>query len=1162
MLTTTVIGNYMIKYLTIMLLSFALFACSDKDKNEAPTAEISTNGTPQEQSSFSLSALNEKDPEGDPLSYAWKIKGVHEGVEYVTKGSEVMFNIDDIDRDLSFDVTLSLSDDHGNITNISHSVSIENNTSTHSLQYPSVSSAIIKISDKDGNLITESTSNTEGKWNLDNNFIDSDTVYIITVSGGVLASNDDNLAKLHTIVEGGSLKSNNIVTSIFTDAVYLSVERLINKITSDELLETVAYNETKLHKDTSNLTEGQFLSVSTKRIGKSLDVSLLHNELSNAVTTENETESILSAYQLLSGEALFDQVINLFNSHITFNMINSSIVESRVLELVLWGEGKIGNSALNISIDTSAGDSIDPKSFIIPKGTNEVVLTLKAFNDYTVHSWKGCASFTGTGQCVVDLTEDASVRVILERPPIYVSNYYDLANYQHVLDQGIGVYFYYNEDTEEHKYLKRLKVGDYISSNNENGYIRLITDIVIDGDKIYYFTDEANLPDIIESGTLVVDRQITNADVARQANYVNASKGYQANKVVALNKNKTLYALLSDDGSSTDIVLLQPKSKGQITTEGADTYDFEGNIGKFFSAPTNVKLTTSAYFDSNLFSSGALIKFAVDKSINLTSTPQISVTIETSNETEKKYGDEKILIDNVIASFPSTIGYMEFRLKASIYYSTSAKASILAGYTFNASASGGISYDSDNGGDAYANSHSDANSPRFAVEGEASITGGLDLSTFVGINAVEIPVSLFANGSATGKVILQVASNGATQCKNLLWKELHANYKAGLRLETKMRVFGVSFDLPLVGREFALSDNILLYAAPVNVDKDMEECYNPTISITKISNDDDDRTQTHTYEVKNTSKVTAYYSAALARYDAPANITYDIPNRDGNGGGSIGNADEISISPDMSHRVKVKFDKDLMAIDKTYINKFTIKHVGLPLYGAESLKNVENYSISISPHDISALSIPYNVSASAQPNRHNVKVRWEYEETYLDKIFPRKFKITRISPSGQQENLGEIYINGRYFHDRVPSYGKYTYKVSVISGEYITQGSSTSVETYSSYVGTYNGTYTWDCGLWSDGFDENNEPIYYQNTGSMSAFFTIHSDEFGLVNFSTNLINTHGQNVAQRRGNMIYFGDNHMNMESSSSISGASYNGPECSHPTIYWGAGKFSLYK
>jgi hypothetical protein len=97
--------------------------------------------------------------------------------------------------------------------------------------------------------------------------------------------------------------------------------------------------------------------------------------------------------------------------------------------------------------------------------------------------------------------------------------------------------------------------------------------------------------------------------------------------------------------------------------------------------------------------------------------------------------------------------------------------------------------------------------------------------------------------------------------------------------------------------------------------------------------------------------------------------------------------------------------------------------------------------------------------------------------------------------------LGDLSVKAKYWMDRVPKRGNYKYSLSVISGDYSTLSTTSETRVYSRLVGTYKGTYRWDCGL-SDHLGLTNDDgskLLTTDSGSTPATLVVDSEERGIA---------------------------------------------------------------
>jgi hypothetical protein len=1180
----------------IKILLFVCFLISGCAEDQKPTATISSSGVPQEFNEISFVAEDILDPQNDEVSVSWSLESDYKGVELsVDELNSATLFVGDVREDLVVTVLLTVSDTGGNSNTYNHSVSIINEKSSHKSQYPILINADVTIKDLYSQEDIFSTyTNESGDFIVNNNEFNDDSLYEISITDGVTEQGESNYGEIKSLSLGSDIKQKTIITSVFSDAIFRSLSQLISDVTKEELISLMGYKSTSLYKKelTSDLEDGEYLNIVAMSKYELINTDNIHTKLANEILGIEPNVQILQTYYSGNTDDISAVIKDLFKSYISFGNRDNNVVKSKLLSLTLFGAGKVTDQKNIVNFDTNNESGF--KTFIVPADVDEITLSLETYGGYELSSWSGCVSFSNDS-CIVDTSKDNEVSLILTQEAVYASNYYNLNNYLYSkIDEDV-IFNIDLSDQPSFDIFKNLKEGDFISSNQGDGFISKIDNIVEGDDGEFVITvSSASIDDIIVSGTFVFDHDVTNEDVAREAMAKqNKPFVYNAGSLVSVKSDNSVYVKLADDKKSKNIQLITRDEDYDIDINPNYAWRTDGQIYQtpdsesYFvslSVPTTIRVNNRTYFDKNIIGSGSLILLGITNTLNMTSTPTLNIV----GSTGKKFADSKILEELSLAKIPTALGVFGINISLESHYSFNASASVGASTSIQAAVTAGMYFDSSRPSGSRTtivkpNPSIEWNGSKVSSHAESEIYIGLRGSLFPDYNTLEIPASAFVGlgGKFKGSV-LGFSTDTPSKCYGNIVVDIFTQAQAGVKFgfrESKLKIMGVTIETPVY--EAAP----LFKQAHVYSDGDIgdfgeknPECYNPKIDI-KGSNINksvsDGSTIEQLYTVENVSEVTAYYTAELKRPDGITSISYKSSE-----GGSWQNmgasGDEKTLLPGKKHIVRVNIDASIIDNEnpsETYINSFKLKHARLPLFGAESLKNEKTYSIKVLSSNINNLSAPKNLSANIAINNYRAVLRWDYDESPLDRRFQRKFKIIRISESSEVV-IGYIKTNQRYFYDTVPKRGSYTYRISIISGDYETASISASASSVSSLVGNYSGTYSWDCGPGAIvGHDENGDPIQPNNSGSYDAYITVHSDSYGRVTMSINFGNDQGTHTNGRvnnyqgnyygshTGSRIYISEHSMYLGKHGVISGTSYNGPNCSHVTNPV-ASRFTVYK
>lgn len=1186
----------MTKTIVLSLFISMLVGCGgESDKDKSPTASIGATGDFKEYSQVEFTPEIIKRESESVIDVKWSISPVDTGVSLEPDGiNGAILTINDVGGDYNAVVTMVVSDDSNRSNSYEYDVQVTDTLSSHRTRYPQIIDGNVTISDyKTRDVVFTTITDEFGDFIIPNEKFDDESVYLITVSDGAELSGIPNNGSVGAFASGSDLVNKTTVISAFSDAIARSVNSVVSKMTTDEFKAVISHQSTSLFNDdlTRDLVEGDALDIVSIEKADVFNISDLHNVLISAVSIDTVESALLSAYYNGSEDELVEKINDLFHPYLSFGDIDRAIVKSNVLSLTFFGSGNITSPSGLVDFDTERDTDNGFKDFVIPEGVNEVTLKLEMIGDYSVSDWKGCSRFDGD-DCVVDTMSSTSVSITLSAPPVYANNYVSLDGIVFSSDEVGELLYSVGDDQNALDTLRGLNVGDYISSNEGDGFLAKVDGVNEISDGEFEITlGTATLKDVLVGGTFSIDRAITNEDIAKSASVNGSGSGsgykYTPGALVSFGGSDSMFVELSEDKNSKSIKLYSNESS-DVNVTSSSVWSNDGELIKsghaIISVPTEVRLNASFYVDV----SGDFERIGSSYSVEFHADPNAAIEVSTPvryKSLRKNIGSKRI------AYIGTALGPVDIYISAAFTGGFGASGTIGIAVSLDANSSAGIYYDSSMREGARftvkTEGSAEGKDKRLTATAQASISAGMSLGLYskIGFGLIELPASIFVDFGVTSKAsLLHKATNSPAKCYGTLMGSISGYVQGGLKLG------GHNGYINLLGFKIKTGNyNITplsyrkVFVNRVITDKHGElhkDCYTPEIEIgmadiTETLSDADFLYASYT--VENKSQVDAYYSVNV---DAPSNLlSLRYLSSTSGGGGSGSNEAVHRLIPGEIHSYKAKVNAGRLpkefGLDKVYKNKVTITHERIPPFG-HGIKNHSSASITVHPRN-GSLTPPSYLRASAVANSYNVNLRWGYVETKYDRDRPRTFKLTR-SGEGGSVVLGYPSTKNTYWNDRVPKRGNYTYSLSIVSDGDSTSSETSDVHIYSTLVGTYKGTYIWNCGDWDYGeLNPDGSPKLGTNAGSTPATLIVNSDEHGYAQGSINFGLSPGSKSMGRyssssssrpstNGKVLAVSNFHARIGrsgviSGSYISGLGFDGSGCSHPSGA-AAGKFTVIK
>lgn len=185
------------------------------------------------------------------------------------------------------------------------------------------------------------------------------------------------------------------------------------------------------------------------------------------------------------------------------------------LTVLTFGEGIISDVGANLNCaQTECKTSM--------RAGSQVQLTAAPQQGWKFSHWQGCDSVSA-GVCAVTLATDRSLYPVFVRdmdpvlkPNVLLVDSAFVAQIQQFYDESIILSANAN--------VSRLTVGTVLVSLQDEGFARVITNIIyLAGANTIVQTRMASLEDVIETGTLVLNKRFTSADIADVETLANAT---------------------------------------------------------------------------------------------------------------------------------------------------------------------------------------------------------------------------------------------------------------------------------------------------------------------------------------------------------------------------------------------------------------------------------------------------------------------------------------------------------------------------------------------------------------------------------------------------------------------------------------------------------------
>lgn len=1174
-------------------LILAMSACNG-DKEPQPDVLLTAPQTASDISTIVVDASGSKSLSSldNTLEFSWDFNAQLVSEVVHENESRLALTLSDVKGDTLLEITVTVKDIEAK-TSSSKTVIVHvmNERAIIVSEAPTLSQADIEIVDSEGLITAVSTTSDDGKAIVEIAKFNKSERHTLILSGGYYDSEEgaiDNNRILSFEIKSSDIVSSSVAMSLPTIAVDASVEGI---------LETISFSESLLVKDknasillaespTNEMTPYENLHlISGVRPPFSSELGYLEQEVEYGSILYPDFYSVYLS--LASEEEAEDILMTYFARFFDFNNRNIQEISSTYIRIGLIGKGKVYDGD-TIEVDTASPDFTTVSTFLIEDAQQDyVTLTADPYSNYEFDFWVGCQILTADDKCRVPAGEKSYVKAYFKAPPpTYNSNIVDLSYHDLTFDGDRLIVSLINGEEEKATEVEGILGGDYIVGNQNGGFASEVIGVELiapEENKYVFVVRKITLAEMIESGGMSFNRQITNLDIFNTTSEASQGLPYNPGTFVVLEGSTGI--ILGEDPNSDELVFANADiddledGAGSGSNIRMETINLSG--GPLFLEVTNV-IRVSSYGNLDVSLTGVeSASFGYDFEITKVGSMGVSFLLEGAETDLRRVKMKRLATKRVGIPFYTipigTFVWVTPKLIFSAYndakyarlnLSASAEGVLISKMGFD------VLYTRDGGADGNAYGSLDTQRARFNFKTQIEVEAGLGAGLGMTINSVEIPATIGVNLKTNFKALTESYTGITPHCEGMVNASIIGTASFGVSTTYEDGLDVGFWTIPIKSSDvrYDIAKKVVrLYESGFFAEGDYPECYTPSfeydggVSDKTLQGDDYgwvEITQgdTELPSVFNSSQATGHYKVKISDDSLWRIKRFELIDGERSGEAVLANNSSYMLDNQVEHHFSIEFNvgryRSLYTSGDATL-KFEIVPDKIPLFGlgGKVYGNTFTAKVGVSPVNPPPVD---NVSISSKTSSYP-ELRWTYD-VLTEKAYRHANLEFRVYLNDEYQKTVPYY--SRSTNVSIDKYGNNTF--SIIPATRFGDGEETSrnFEITHPYTGSYSGIYSWNCGLFSD---DNGD--FYINEGSASMMLNVFVDaprsapryssyisgiaSYSGVFFQTNPLFFYGGSELDFKGRI-----------NSSVVSVQSYNGPNCSHPTVYWGASRAALYK
>jgi len=470
------------------------------------------------------------DSDGTINSYKWTQTAGSTVTLTNAESASATFILPDLNSDETLSFELKVTDDEGATNTDQIDVLVKNTRSLFKAILGPLDGAEIKIfslTDRKTALV-ETTSTSDGGFEILHQQFEDDQFYLLTASGGMDTDADDdgvidasptnNLGTVNALITGAQLKMSGGNITAVSDIAWRFLQSHVDSFSTSDLifrLNDIASVLIASDLNADGVVDFNDLFYFFPQDQQSTDslafnYAMLHQK-------DDKDLSVITSYHENNVELLLAKLEEYFGNRLSLYTSKDSRSTTVKIEVVPFGNGEVSSDVGNIIYDSSLTTSLVNLSDFFTKSEEFVTLSATPKSDSIILNWDGCYIVSSDlTQCQVKLNSDKSVAVSFGyKETQVVDNFVDLsrANVTFEGETALFVVIEHN-DTDLKTKVGELVAGAYVVGATNGGFLRKVTAVTKISDYKYNLeTEEATLDEVISQGTGSFSKVMTNGDL-------------------------------------------------------------------------------------------------------------------------------------------------------------------------------------------------------------------------------------------------------------------------------------------------------------------------------------------------------------------------------------------------------------------------------------------------------------------------------------------------------------------------------------------------------------------------------------------------------------------------------------------------------------------------